>query len=135
MTNKEREQRYQDWNDLLYQYLQGDGDEERLCALGELLETIGNLVDVDVSELTEKINAYYAKIRRPAVIPVKKIEVGKVYRVIEDEKGVYTYFRSGDIVRALREPNKIGEVYAQSLMLTMHEKGDWYTHVSNLEEV
>lgn len=75
MTNKEREQRYQDWNDLLYQYLQGDGDEERLCALGELLETIGNLVAVDVSELTEKINLIMPKYVDPLLSLLKRLRL------------------------------------------------------------
>ena len=58
-----------------------------------------------------------------------------MYRVIEDEKGLYTYFHGGDIVRALSVPDSIGDVYAQSLMLTKHREGNWYTHISNLEEV
>lgn len=135
MTNKERDDMYQDWTDLLYQYLKGDGDEERQYALEELLLAIGSRVGVDVSQLVDKLNAYYTEACEHDGVPAENIKVGEVYRVINDEKGVYTFLSSGDIVRVLRKPNGINDVYVQSLMRVRFKGGDWYTKASNLEEV
>jgi hypothetical protein len=103
--------------------------------LESLLKGIGKRLDYDMTSLLLAVKAYDKEACKPISIPVEVVEVGKVYRVIEDEIGVHTYLFSGDIVRVLRKPNRNKEVYVQSLMRTTFKGGDWYTPVSNLEEV
>lgn len=135
MTNEERKEMYHDWENLLGTHLDRAYHEERMEMLESLLKGIGKRLDYDMTSLLLAVKAYDKEACKPISIPVEVVEVGKVYRVIEDEIGVHTYLFSGDIVRVLRKPNRNKEVYVQSLMRTTFKGGDWYTPVSNLEEV
>lgn len=130
MTDKERDDMYQDWTDLLYQYLKGDGDEERQYALEELLLAIGSRVGVDVSQLVDKLNAYYTE----ACKPEYTLKIGDICRVIEARTdGKFIYLWEGDIVKILNVQNSL--CFVQSLMPTRTGDGCWRIKSSSLEEV
>lgn len=130
MTDKERDDMYQDWTDLLYQYLKGDGDEERQYALEELLLAIGSRVGVDVSQLVDKLNAYYTE----ACEPEYTLKIGDICRVIEARTdGKFIYLWEGDIVKILNVQNSL--CFVQSLMPTRTGDGCWRIKSSSLEKV
>lgn len=130
MTNEERKEMYQDWENLLGTHLYSADHDERVGMLESLLKGIGRRLDYDMTSLLLLINEYDKEACEPEYTP----KVGDICRVIEARiDGEYTYFWKGDIVKIINVQNSL--CFVQSLMPTQAGDGCWTIKCNSLEEV
>ena len=130
MTNDERKEMYQDWENLLGMYLCSVDHEERVAMLEILLEGIGSRLEYDMTSLLLAIKAYDKEACKPDLVP----KVREIYRIAKDipYKGTPT-LQKGDLVRCLKVTDSTCCV--QSLMPGCAPIGALWIFINELEEV
>lgn len=134
MTNEERKEMYQDWENLLGTHLYSADHDERIGMLESLLKGIGRRLDYDMTSLLLLINEYDKEACKPTFEP----KVGGIYRVTRDVYSVRyedTCLWKGDVIKVLAIQDTLDSVYAQSLMPKKKMEGCWYVLTDYLEEV
>mgnify|MGYP000260161331 FL=1 len=131
MTNEERKEMYQDWENLLGTHLYSADHDERIGMLESLLKGIGRRLDYDMTSLLLLINEYDKEACKPDVEP----KVGGIYRVTHDVYcGDEVCLWKGDIVKIISNFRK-GSYEVQSLMPIKYDNGKWWLTLGCLEEV
>lgn len=131
MTNEERKEMYQDWENLLGTHLYSVDHDERIGMLKSLLKGIGRRLDYDMTSLLLLINEYDKEACKPDAEP----KVGGIYRVTHDVYfGDEVCLWKGDIVKIISDFRKVS-YEGQSLMPTKNDNGKWWLTPGCLEEV
>lgn len=95
MTNEERKEMYQDWENLLGTHLYSVDHDERVGMLESLLKGIGRRLDYDMTSLLLLINEYDKEACKPDVEP----KVGDLAILKGDVWN--TNFKAGSVVQVL----------------------------------
>lgn len=131
MTNEERKEMYQDWENLLGTHLYSADHDERIGMLESLLKGIGRRLDYDMTSLLLLINEYDKEACKPDV----ELKVGGIYRVTHDVYfGDEVCLWKGDIVKIISDYRKVS-YDVQSLMPIRNDNGKWWLTPGCLEEV
>lgn len=131
MTNEERKEMYQDWENLLGTHLYSADHDERIGMLESLLKGIGRRLDYDMTSLLLLINEYDKEACKPDVEP----KMGGIYRVTHDVYfGDEVCLWKGDIVKIISNFRKVS-YEVQSLMPIKYDNGKWWLTLGCLEEV
>jgi hypothetical protein len=131
MTNEERKEMYQDWENLLGTHLYSADHDERIGMLESLLKGIGRRLDYDMTSLLLLINEYDKEACKPDVEP----KMGGIYRVTHDVYfGDEVCLWKGDIVKIISDFRKLS-YEVQSLMPIKYDNGKWWLTLGCLEEV
>lgn len=131
MTNEERKEMYQDWENLLGTHLYSADHDERIGMLESLLKGIGRRLDYDMTSLLLLINEYDKEACKPDVEP----KMGGIYRITHDVYfGDEVCLWKGDIVKIISNFRKVS-YEVQSLMPIKYDNGKWWLTLGCLEEV
>lgn len=132
MTNEERKEMYQDWENIFCNTFKDaiPDHEERVACLIELLDEIGQRLGYDMTSLLMLITAYDKEACKPDLVP----KVREIYRIVKDipYKGTPT-LQKGDLVRCLKVTDSTCCV--QSLMPGCAPIGALWIFINELEEV
>lgn len=132
MTNKERNQMYEDWAALLRQYIKTEdtSHDDRVFALKELLKKLGNCLGYSMNSLLLLILSYDKEACKPP-----EVRVDGIYRVIEKvyQNDTDVCLNVGDIVRVERVGKELSSV--KSLMLNPYSEEAIDIYNFKLEEV
>lgn len=116
MTNKERKEMYQDWENLLGTHLYSADHDERIGMLESLLKGIGRRLDYDMTSLLLLINEYDKEACKPDV----ELKVGGIYRVTHDVYfGDEVCLWKGDIVKIITTTGRFLMMYKVLCLLEM----------------
>lgn len=135
MTNDERKEMYQEWENFVFEIFcqmeENDGHDSRCALLIEIIKDLGEYIRFDTTAFIEAISKYNKEACKPDVEP----KVGGIYRVTHDVYcGDEVCLWKGDIVKIISNFRK-GSYEVQSLMPIKYDNGKWWLTLGCLEEV